>query len=136
MKKILLIFLLGILLIVGCGKTQDTTQTQDTRTQGNIIEITSDIFSPNELRINAGDTVTWVSKDTKDSWPASAVHPTHEKYPGSGITKCGTNEEQNIFDACKGLKPGESWSFTFTQKGTWGYHEHLNLGRTGKIIVE
>ena len=64
------------------------------------------------------------------------MHPTHKVYPGSDIEKCGTAEESNIFDACRGLKEGESYEFTFNEKGSWRYHDHLNIKNTGSIIVE
>jgi plastocyanin len=91
----------------------------------NTVEIDSDGFSPNEIKIKAGDTVTWVNKDTVPHWPATAAHPTHTVYPGSDITKCGTAAQASIFDACKGLAQGESYSFKFDQKGDWKYHDHL-----------
>jgi len=102
----------------------------------NTIEITADGFSPKELTISVGETVTWVNKDAEEHWPASAMHPTHTVYPGSDIQKCGTVEEENIFDSCRGLLPGESWNFTFNEAGSWGYHNHLVGGMFGKIIVE
>lgn len=145
MKKIyLLIILSSLLVIAGCGSGNKDTNNivQDNNVnfvseKMYAVEIKSEGFLPSELKIKSGDKVTWVNKDIKDSWPASAVHPTHEKYPGSSISKCGTIEETKIFDSCKGIKPGESWSFTFTEKGEWGYHDHLNFpGNYGKIIVE
>ena len=106
-------------------------------TAGNVIEITSSGFTPSELTISRGETVTWVNKDTEEHWPASAIHPTHQAYPGSSIEKCGTSEESTIFDACHGLTPGESWSFTFNEVGTWNYHEHLDISfGFGKVIVQ
>jgi len=137
-KIILLIFLAIVLFIAGCG-SQATDQSS---TEGNsknkvlTIEITSEGFSPNPIIIGMGDRVTWVNKDTAEHWPASAMHPTHTVYPGSGIEKCGTSEEGNIFDACRGLKQDESWSFTFNEKGEWNYHDHLTTGLYGKVIVQ
>lgn len=139
MKKIILIIILvSILLIAGCKKTTQETPTGGgvQTTTGNTIEIKSNGFNPGELTIKAGDTVTWINKDTVGHWPASAVHPTHEKYPGSSVTKCNTAEQPNIFDACKNLAQGESWSFTFKEKGTWFYHDHSNSRLFGKIVVE
>ena len=96
----------------------------------NIIEITSAGFSPAELKINTGDTVIFVNKDTAGHWPASAVHPTHGVYPEPG--GCIGSK----FDSCKSLAQGESWAFTFNQKGTWKYHDHVSPGSRGIIIVE
>ncbi|MDP3992314.1 MAG: plastocyanin/azurin family copper-binding protein [Nanoarchaeota archaeon] len=103
--------------------------------EGNVIEITSSGFTPGTLTINKGDTVTWINMDTEPHWPASAFHPYHTVYPGSDIKKCGTAEESTIFDACQNLAPGESYSFTFNEVGSWGFHDHLNANSFGKIIV-
>ena len=100
------------------------------------IEITPSGFNPIELIIKAGDKVTFLNKDTSEHWPASAMHPTHTVYPRSGIEKCGTSEQEGIFDACKGLEQGEFFSFTFNEKGSWNYHDHVSSGKFGKIIVE
>lgn len=100
------------------------------------IEITSSGFSPQTTAIKAGTKVTWINKTTNLSWPATAIHPTHTIYPGSDVKKCGTSEAGKIFDACHDLKPGESYSFVFNEKGTWAYHDHLHSGRFGKITVE
>ena len=105
-------------------------------TTENIIEITANGFSPKELTISVGETVKWVNKDTEEHWPATAMHPTHTVYPGSSIEKCGTSEEENIFDACGGSPPRESWGFTFNEVGSWSYHDHIVNGLFWKIIVE
>lgn len=99
------------------------------------IEILEEGFMPAALNIVIGDTVTWVNKTNDASWPASDVHPSHARYPGSGIQKCGTNETTNIFDACKGLANGESWNFTFREQGSWRYHDHFAPGISGTITV-
>jgi plastocyanin len=99
------------------------------------ISITDKGFEPKNLLIVVGTRVTWTNEDTKEHWPASNNHPTHTLYPGSGLQKCGTEDEKNIFDACHGLTPGESWSFTFTKAGEWSYHDHLFPSRLGTIHV-
>jgi len=124
-----------VIPIVGSGEVEETTNTGSESSSTHDIEITSSGFSPKTLEINAGDTVTWTNKDSRNHWPASAIHPTHTVYPGSSISKCGTSAESEIFDACNGLSAGESYSFTFNEKGTWKYHDHLSISRTGTIIV-
>ena len=100
------------------------------------VMITDSGFSPQSLTINRGDTVKWLNDGSSPSWPASAMHPTHRVYPGSDIEKCGTNEEEGIFDACTGIEPGQSWSFTFNEVGTWRYHDHLHAQLYGTIVVQ
>ncbi|MBI1839117.1 MAG: hypothetical protein HYR95_02400 [Candidatus Colwellbacteria bacterium] len=94
------------------------------------VAVMDDGFSPMELRVRKGDTVVWTNKSGKSSWPASAVHPTHDVYPERG--GCISS----AFDACKGLGLGEAFKFTFNQVGSWKYHDHLNSTHFGTIVVE
>ena len=100
----------------------------------NTIEITSSGFSPRSLTISQGELVTFINKGSDSSWPASAAHPTHLVYPEK-TGKCALIGGSD-FDACRGLKQRESYSFTFNEKGSWKYHDHLNPKLFGEIIVE
>ena len=120
---------------ISANTSPQNTASNSAEPQTKTIEITSSGFNPSPININAGDKVVFLNKDTTSHWPASAMHPTHTVYPGSDINKCGTSEQNNIFDACKGLKQGESFSFTFSQKGSWNYHDHLSPKLFGKVIV-
>lgn len=79
-------------------------------------------YEPKNLTIKKGTEVTFVNDGTNDHWPASNIHPTHDIYPE--------------FDSMKGLKPGESWTFTFDKAGIWRYHDHLFATLSGAITVE
>ena len=85
------------------------------------VAVKNGVFSPRELKIRKGDTVIWTIEDSTQSWPASAVHPTHLVYPG--------------FDARTALNQGQSYSFTFDKTGSWRYHDHLNPSVTGVMEV-
>jgi len=138
---ILVLILLGVYLLQRGGEVAQTSTStekageQPAEAKTYTVEITSNGYSPKELKINKGDKVTWVNKNSAGHWPASAMHPTHALYPGSGLEKCGTSEQDKIFDSCKELSPGESWSFAFNEAGSWKYHDHLNLANTGSITV-
>jgi plastocyanin len=123
----------GIATTTITTSTTTSTQLPTTTIQKitkNTVEITSSGFNPSSLTVNTGDTVTFINRDTKSHWPASAVHPTHKGYPETG--GCIGSK----FDACMGLAQGETFSFTFSQKGTWKYHDHLNPAFTGTIVVQ
>ncbi len=160
----LLIGLIAVLLlVVACGKAP-STPTEDVTTASDItpaektaepamtakttktttapkatgpvtVQITSSGFVPETVTVNAGDKVEWTNKHTVDAWVASAVHPIHSAYPGSDINKCNSVERDELFDACTRLGQDQSWGFTFNEKGTWKYHNHLNPGQTGTVVV-
>lgn len=93
-------------------------------------------YDPAIVTIKKGDIVVFKNESSKMMWTASAVHPTHNAYPGSGIELCGTQTLVPNFDACKGYGFGESWEFQFEEQGTWKYHNHLQPNHTGTIITE
>lgn len=88
-------------------------------------------FSPATVTINKGQTVRWVNQSGGPMWVATALHPTHEVYPGSDIDKCGSGAD--IFDQCANT---DSYVFTFNEIGEWGYHNHVQAGKFGKVIVQ
>ncbi len=96
-----------------------------------IIVIYSDSgYSPKEVNIKVGTVVTYKNESSLSMWPASAKHPSHSGYPTTGGCLGST------FDACRGVLPGESWSFQFDIAGSWGYHDHLKPSYFGKVVVE
>lgn len=64
-------------------------------------------FEPSTIKISSGTTVVWKNDDTVDHYVNTDVHPSHTYYP-----------EQNS----QLLKPGDSYSHTFTTKGFYPYH--------------
>jgi plastocyanin len=140
MNKNLVVGIVVILVLVGgffLFNYEDSEETEVIDTLGNAeISIQNGGYVPSVLQISLGDSVTWTNEGTRANWPASNVHPTHEGYPDSGLDKCGTEDEEGIFDACKALEVGESWTFTFNEVGDWRYHDHTRAGLVGKIIVK
>ena len=117
---------------------EDNNNLNDTKKLAETVTVayTSSGYSPSSVTISAGDTINFVNNSSGAMWTASAIHPTHMVYPGSGIAKCSTAQEGEIFDSCVGVTSGDNWSFTFNEKGTWGYHNHILANHTGTIIVE
>lgn len=97
-----------------------------------VISFTNDGYSPKEVSIQRGDIVRFTNNSTDlETWPASAVHPTHSIYPEKTEGDC----LGSAFDACRGLKFGESWDFRFTKAGEWRFHDHINASKTGVVRV-
>ena len=116
---------------------QESASSSTMEKEGNTIIYNTDSgYAPAILTVKSGTTVTFKNESGSPMWTATGLHPTHRIYPGSDIAKCGTAEQSKIFDACKGYEKGESWPFTFNEKGTWKYHNHLRVSYTGTIVVE
>lgn len=93
-------------------------------------------YAPSELKIKVGDTVIFKNQSSGQVWTASAMHPGHTAYSGTSLQQHCPDTTNSSFDECESSKPGESWSFTFTKTGTFGYHNHLSASKFGKIVVE
>lgn len=102
-------------------QTGNTTQTQPTVSAVEV-DMTDVGFSPATLTIKTGTTVKFVNKSSHDYWPASGPHPIHTTCPG--------------FDSKGAVKPGDSYSFTFTVAKVCPMHDHLNPSVHGSITVE
>jgi len=87
-----------------------------------VVEMRDDGFHPNDLRINKGDTIRFVSSRGVLFWPASNEHPVHSIY--------------REFDPLRPIEPNESWEFTFEKKGVWEFHDHLYSFFGGTITVQ
>ena len=114
----------------------ESTTTPSPVVSKNIITYTDSGYTPNIITIKKGETVVWKNESSSPMWTASAMHPLHRAYPGTDISACGTQTLMPMFDSCVGVASGQSWSFTFNNVGTWGYHNHLNSSKFGKVIVE
>ena len=101
-----------------------------------VVTYTDAGYTPASVMVKAGGSVMFKNESSRESRPATAAHPTHKVYPGSDIAKCDTPDAATTFDACRGLKTGEEWTFTLTEIGTWKYHNHLRPADTGEIVVE
>ena len=86
-----------------------------------VIEMYRDEYTPSEIKIRQGTTVTFVNKSEVARWPASDLHPSHGIYPE--------------FDPRGPVASGEEWNFTFNKTGEWTMHDHLAPYITGNILV-
>ncbi|MCI0532933.1 plastocyanin/azurin family copper-binding protein [bacterium] len=119
-------------LAAGEGKGEGALE--EASSQKHIVLYTDAGYEPKKITVAAGDTVVFENRSGFQVWTASDSHPTHVLYPGSDIKKCGTGAI--IFDSCGILSEGESFSFTFNEKGSWGYHNHRNPGHAGIVEVK
>lgn len=97
------------------------TATPSTTTQQHLVTLTPNGFSPTNLTIKAGSTVTWTNNSGQPATVNSDPHPTHTDYPPLNLGQFAN---------------GGTLSLTFTKPGTYGYHNHLNPSERGSIIVQ
>ena len=122
----LLIIALPLAGCAGSGSTASTTMAEMTTTAAagdttaavttsvkNEISIKGNAFSPDNLSIKVGDTVTWINND-------SYAH----------TIKASKSE----FDSGN-MASGAKFSFTFDKEGTYDYICGIHTFMTGKIVV-
>lgn len=78
-------------------------------------------FSPQSITVDRNTAVTWIAMDDSMPTVASNPHPTHTDIPGFETTT---------------IPMGQTWSFVFTQAGTWGYHNHNFPDQGGTVTVK
>lgn len=92
-------------------------------------------FSPKDVTIALGTTVTFVNQSSSKMWVASAMHPTHVVYSGTSLSQHCPDTSNTAFDECIGGEPGKTFSFTFNKEGVWKYHDHINSKMFGSVTV-
>lgn len=110
--------------VVEMDETEDENELEeefeDEADMANVsISYTDSGFTPANVTVQQGESVTWINESSGNMWVASDVHPTHELL--SEFDQLGT---------------GDVYSFTFEDTGEWTYHNHVNAGHTGTITVE
>ena len=149
MKKLFFAFALMSLLAAGCNDTGSAASPTGalqppaaaspskslpppatTQTRQNIVTYTDAGFTPGAVTVKKGETVIFKNSASSAVWVASNPHPMHNGYPTTGGCIAST------FDSCGNIAPGQTWSFKFDIVGSWGYHNHLNRGEGGIIVVQ
>lgn len=113
------VVLAGLAALVGCGGSTDhagptsagTTSTPPPAPQ--TVEIRNYAYSPQNITVPVGTTVTWVQDD-------STIHT---------VTDVG------VFDSGH-LSRGQLFRYTFRTPGTYDYHGSVHPGLTGSVTVQ
>lgn len=121
---IIVLVLIGVGGFVWIGRNQDSqvSTPRDNATNENTIFYTNSGYSPGEITIETGTTVTFVNQSDLPMWTASNPHPVHTDYAE--------------FDHRRGVGRSETYEFTFTEPGTFEYHNHLSPQHKGMVMVE
>lgn len=145
LKQILAI--LTLLLVIGCATeapvvekqieetpteevieeevAEETTETveETETTTGDLVLIKGPkAIEPSELTVGVGSTVTWKNEDWLDK--------------DAGTGRAHIIAEWNNYFRSERVQPGETFSFTFEEAGTYEYRSITTPGARGTIIVE
>lgn len=101
------------------GENLSSNSGQATESQA-VIKYTDNGFDPQTITVESGTKVTVQNASSNPLQFDSDPHPEHTEDPELNIGR---------------INPGESKTITVTTKGSHGYHNHLNSGDTGTIIV-
>jgi len=106
------VLLIAALLFAACSKSDDATSVVTTPGTGSV-GMKGMKFSPFEMRVTPGSTITWNNVDT---------------VMYSVTADDGSFESGDIM-------PGGSYSRTFSAIGTYNYHSRHGFEMKGRIIV-
>jgi plastocyanin len=101
--------------VVGSGLAGGVLVARAQTTVAAVVSIDNFTFSPQQLTVKAGTTVTWTNKD-------DIPH---------GIAATG-----NTFKRSAAMDTDDNYSFTFTTPGTYQYFCYIHPHMTGMIVVE
>ncbi|HEX3613598.1 MAG TPA: cupredoxin domain-containing protein [Sporichthyaceae bacterium] len=107
----------GTAVALGLSLTAATHASGANSITGRNILIADSRFVPADIGVFPGTTVVWTNTD-------DAPHDVHST---EGPRKFGTGEHP--------LKNGESFRFTFTQRGVYRFEANLNMHAVGSITV-
>lgn len=132
MKQIVVLFLAVVLVVTGVflaikngnNHSSDNSSGSATSSQAqakqqlvltNTLTIENYSFTPPNISIKKGDTVTWTNDDT--------------------ISHTITENDDRVGPNSPRLAPGKTYAYKFVASGTYNYHCQLHHNMTGRVIV-
>jgi amicyanin len=106
MKRILLVLAFLVLMV----------PVPEANAAGYQVHMSGYAFEPAQLSLKAGDTVTWTN---------------HDQAPHNAVVTSGPAQFQSPM-----LSTGQSWSFTFSQPGTYSYYCSVHPDMRAQLAVQ
>jgi amicyanin len=101
-------------LVSGCTQSNESPNTGGNQAE-NSVNIRNFAFSPSQINIKVGDTITWTNSDT-------APHTV-------------TSDSGSELDSPT-ISVGQTYSHTFANTGTFDYYCTIHPSMKGKVVVE
>lgn len=120
-RKVVFLFMIICCMVIlqNCGKSDYGTNNSNTTPGANEVFLQGMAFAPLTKTISVGTTITWTNKENVNHTVTSGV-------PGAptGIFDSGSIGHDGTF------------SYTFTQTGTFKYYCKIHTSMTGTITVQ
>ena len=113
MVSVFLIVIMSSLAFLAACTGSTTQNTSAPTASGNLVTVVYFAFSPQTLSVTAGTTVTWTNRDSTTHFVAS----------DTGVFNSGN------------LATNASFTYTFSNTGSYPYHCAIHPSMTGTIIV-
>lgn len=113
MKTNLLLSAWVLFFILPVGMSCSKDKTMVAASSANTVSMKSMAFNPSTLEVVSGTTVRWVNND---NIPYNVI------------------SDDDVFNS-GAIQPGQSYSHTFSEGGTFNYHCSLYVDMTGTVIV-
>ena len=119
MKRLAIVMMSIAVLTAACGGSEAATSTDAPTTTAGLAEVNVSIasfaFGPDVVTVPAGTTVTWTNDE--------------------GAVAHTTTSDDGLWDSAT-LQPGDQFSFTFDEPGTYTYFCSIHPSMTATIVVE
>jgi plastocyanin len=119
---VIAVLALAVIALAGCSSTPAPTPAATSGSSssaapaaGAAVAISNFAFSPADITVKVGDTVTWTNNDSV----------------GHTVTS-----DTGAFDSPNPIAQGSTYSFKFTKAGTYPYHCAVHPSMTAKVTVQ
>lgn len=120
--------LLVLVLSVACSQSSGDTGEESGDASVSLENIK---FQPRDIELQVGDTLSWTNEDTVEHTVTSG-QPQEQGVPG--VSENTDAEPDGLFDHA--MPPGETFSFTFDEAGTYDYFCNIHPGMTATVSVD
>ena len=134
MRKLLAILLLTLIAAVACGGDSDPEGGESAAPEAAAaqVELKAIAFTPSELEISTGTTVTWTNEDEGVAHTVTSGKAKKEGVPG--ISEDRPGKPDGVFNQ-ELPEAGDTYEFTFDEPGTYKYFCAIHAPMTGTIVV-
>lgn len=131
-KRLGIILPILVILVIGIGialyfskgsilnQTRNTPSSESMPVQ-NSVAVNENGFLPSSITIKEGEAVVWINQSGEDATVNSDSHPIHNLHRFLNLGQ---------------FTSGSSVEATFSEAGTFGYHNHFHPDQRGTVVVK